>query len=418
MTSLLHLCVVSIHFMMSAECSRIAPETFLEWLLHPYSTDEFITNHLHSNPVHIKRSFRDYYDLLQLNDLNNPISDEVQKLEHDGNGILSMYHMETNSTILRHLARSFTDFVPSCYVRTYLFQIPEQEKKIQTHPESSDLFILQIRGQRRWRVSQFMCEESVSRKSTEDDSCQTTISNEDSHPTHSIMGSDVPITLEAGDLLYIPHSHLYETIADPPGTEGNESVHIVLEVQSELYADYLYDLISYLFAVCKQCKQWLLEQYLSSGGGEAGGVEGIEYLNENLEEFLKCAAFMNNDLTKPLPYWFICGSMSILDETDSKLFILFERILPEFIQFLTVQQHKEINEEQIRKLVGRIDNVLKRKSHALYLQLKMRICMKQKRTRRALSDILEGKSSQSSAKSVNYKRISRSMVNVDFVNAQ
>ena len=228
--------IIFVNLVVHVAYSSVGPDTFLEWLLYPYSTDVFITDHQHSDALHVARSFRNYYDVLHLNDTLRQLPEELLELHSDHNRVLSIYQAETHSSILKNLARSFTDLVPGCNVKTHLFQIPSQAKGIEIRYEAADLFILQVRGQKRWRIYQPIHTDCVSGHKPE---FQTLVSNDDPHVMHSIMSNSLQVILNEGDLLYIPHSHLYDTLLDPHADNGNESVHISVEVHSELFVDYL-----------------------------------------------------------------------------------------------------------------------------------------------------------------------------------
>ena len=118
------------------------------------------------------------------------------------------------------------------YSQLNLYVTPKREKGFKAHFDSHDVFVLQTRGSKHWKV--YSVPEGVRRHPVTDwsDSKLETVRS-----TLTSNSSVIDVVLETGDALYIPRGYMHEAECDQ-GEDG--STHVTIGFMTMKTADLLY----------------------------------------------------------------------------------------------------------------------------------------------------------------------------------
>jgi ribosomal protein L16 Arg81 hydroxylase len=233
-------------------------------LLHPWSIDEFFADSWERKPLFIQRRDRDYYrDLLTDRDLEDIISNSdlrypAIQLAKNGTfypaaaytsdvrvgqlvlkgvpnvGTISAEYGRGSTIVLPALLRTWeplrmlawrleTELDFSIHANAYI--TPGQAAGFPAHYDTHDVFVLQIAGQKRWRVTAPPIR--LPHKSQ-------TFKPEGFTPGPLIAEYE----LEAGDLLYLPRGYVHATT-----TSDSHSAHVTMGVNIFTWADLVGELV-------------------------------------------------------------------------------------------------------------------------------------------------------------------------------
>ncbi|XP_033337727.2 bifunctional lysine-specific demethylase and histidyl-hydroxylase NO66 isoform X1 [Megalopta genalis] len=229
-----------------------------ELMIHPLKVEDFLEKYWEQTPVHIKRNCNTYYKLLMstpimdkilresyiqftkniditsyengVRETHNPIGRAVPSVVWDyyGNGCsVRMLNPQTYIPILHSLNATLQEFF-GCFVGANAYLTPPNSQGFAPHYDDIEAFILQVEGQKRWRLYKPRYEkEYLPRFSSRN--------FEDSEIGEPILDTVV----KAGDLLYFPRGTIHQGTA-----MESHSLHITLSVyQKNSWTDFLEKLL-------------------------------------------------------------------------------------------------------------------------------------------------------------------------------
>ncbi|XP_078043215.1 bifunctional lysine-specific demethylase and histidyl-hydroxylase NO66 isoform X2 [Augochlora pura] len=232
--------------------------SMFEWMIHPLKVEDFLEKNWEQTPVHIKRNCNNYYKLLMstpmmdkilresyiqftkniditsyqngVRETHNPIGRAVPSVVWDyyGNGCsVRMLNPQTYVPKLHSLNATLQEFF-GCFVGANAYLTPPNSQGFAPHYDDIEAFILQIEGQKRWRLYKPRYEkEYLPRYSSRN--------FEDSEIGEPILDTVV----KAGDLLYFPRGTIHQGT-----TMDSHSLHITLSVyQKNSWTDFLEKLL-------------------------------------------------------------------------------------------------------------------------------------------------------------------------------
>ena len=236
----------------------------LGWLLHPLSTDDFFRGYWERKPLYIQRHDSEYYrGLLTNRDLEDIISSSdlrypAIQLAKNGSfypaaaytsdarvgqlilkgvpnvGTISAEYAKGTTIVLPALLRTWeplrtlawrleTELDFSIHANVYL--TPGQTCGFPAHYDTHDILVLQIAGQKRWRVTEPPIK--LPHRSQ-------TFKPEGFKPGPLVAEFE----LEAGDLLYLPRGYVHATT-----TSDTHSAHVTMGINIFTWADLVGDLV-------------------------------------------------------------------------------------------------------------------------------------------------------------------------------
>ncbi|XP_063344018.1 ribosomal oxygenase 2 isoform X3 [Pelmatolapia mariae] len=234
-----------------------SPATLFESLIQPMGTDQFFSEYWEKKPLHLQRSdpgTASYYQsLFQLCDLQSLCSQGLEYyrdinvvrcvngkkklLNKEGrvkHSVLNKIISQNKATVQYHQPQRFKDELwriqekLECFfgalVGSNIYITPEESQGLPPHYDDVEVFILQLEGQKHWRLY----------NPTVPLAAEYSVQSEDSIgiPTHDII-------LKAGDLLYFPRGTIHQA-RTPAGV--NCSIHLTLSTYQRMsWGDLLLD---------------------------------------------------------------------------------------------------------------------------------------------------------------------------------
>lgn len=234
--------------------------TDLERLIHPLNLGTFKAQYWEQQPLILNRSDPSFYKyLLSLSDVDHILSHSsirssdirilqdgqeipISKLTAAGanlsaGGLEAVYQQHRKgSTInllflherwppLRKLCQSITAEL-SAGVQVNVYLTPPNERGLKTHYDTHDVFVLQTHGAKRWRIYH-----SPIRLPLFDARYIADVSRDPGEPR-------VDITLNSGDLIYIPRGYLHDAVS----LESN-SLHLTIGIKPVTWASVILDAV-------------------------------------------------------------------------------------------------------------------------------------------------------------------------------
>lgn len=236
-------------------------EKLFEWLIYPLQKDKFFNNNWEKLPLHIKRNKPKYYKSI----MSTPMLDQIMRDNHIlftkniditsftndvrethnppgralpsvvwdyyGNGCsVRMLNPQTYIPKLHTLNATLQEFF-GCFVGSNSYLTPPNSQGFAPHYDDIEAFILQVEGQKRWRLYKPRNDnETLARFSS------TNFSQKE-------IGEPILDTVvKAGDLLYFPRGTIHQ--GDTIGFDQH-SLHVTLSVyQKNCWGDFLEKLTS------------------------------------------------------------------------------------------------------------------------------------------------------------------------------
>uniref|UniRef100_A0A672Z4N9 Bifunctional lysine-specific demethylase and histidyl-hydroxylase n=1 Tax=Sphaeramia orbicularis TaxID=375764 RepID=A0A672Z4N9_9TELE len=234
-----------------------SPASLFESLILPMRTEEFFRDYWEKKPLHLQRTdpqMASYYQsLFQVSDLQSLssqgleyyrdvnvvrcVSGKKKVLNKEGNVKSTVLHknlVQNKATIQFHQPQRFKDELwriqekLECFfgalVGSNVYITPEESQGLPAHYDDVEVFILQLEGQKQWRLY----------NPTVPLAAEYSVESEDKigSPTHSIL-------LKAGDLLYFPRGTIHQANT-PAGVD--HSTHLTLSTyQRTSWGDLLLD---------------------------------------------------------------------------------------------------------------------------------------------------------------------------------
>ena len=234
------------------------PTHGLGWLLHPLMPTEFFISYWEKRPLQVKRGDPTYYltlpGLAEVDGLitttifganGKTVEGRLVRTERDGalsqhpfrldaNGIPDIHHIyrsydEGYTIVLNGLHRRSATIAALCReletechhtVGANLYLTPRSAQGFRPHVDSHDVLILQIHGEKSWRVGATPARQLPTAE----------IANE---PIEAILEAD-DYVLTPGDALYIPRGYAHEAI-----TQLSSSLHLTVGIHPFTWADLL-----------------------------------------------------------------------------------------------------------------------------------------------------------------------------------
>lgn len=245
-----------------------SPASLFESLIHPMGTEEFFRDYWEKKPLHLQRSEPNtasyYQSLFQVSDLKSLCSQGLEYgrdlnvcrcingkkkvLNKDGRVNYNVLHKDfvhNKATIQFHQPQRFKDELwriqekLECFfgalVGSNVYITPQESQGLPPHYDDVEVFILQLEGQKRWRL--YSPTVPLAR--------EYSLESEDNigKPTHDIM-------LQTGDLLYFPRGTIHQA-ETPVGVE--HSTHLTLSTYQNLsWGDLLLDVFPSVLFDCSR----------------------------------------------------------------------------------------------------------------------------------------------------------------------
>jgi ribosomal protein L16 Arg81 hydroxylase len=235
----------------------------LDWLLHPTTTDAFVTGYWEERPLFVRRQRRDYFvGLLELEDVEELVTATtpratrsaedggVVRTEQSGtfsrrsialgaNGIPDIYDVyhaynDGYTLVLNQIHRRSSAVALLCrtleqalhhHVGANLYLTPREAQGFRPHWDDHDVFILQLHGIKEWRVSTEAHQLPVG------------------PARHQVrrLGDFDAFRLEPGDLLYLPRGVVHEAV-----TSASSSLHLTVGIHVSTWIDLLDEVLKVL----------------------------------------------------------------------------------------------------------------------------------------------------------------------------
>ncbi|XP_076017470.1 ribosomal oxygenase 2 [Genypterus blacodes] len=245
-----------------------SPASLFDSLIHPMGTEEFFRDYWEKKPLHLQRSelgTSSYYQsLFQLSDLKSLCSHGLEYardvnvcrcvngkkkvLNKEGlvkHSVLHKDFVNNKATIQFHQPQRFKDELwriqenLECFfgalVGSNVYITPQESQGLPPHYDDVEVFILQLEGQKRWRLY----------NPTVPLAREYSLEPEDNigEPSHDII-------LKTGDLLYFPRGTIHQ--AETP-KEVTHSTHLTLSTyQSMSWGDLLLDVLPSMLFDCSR----------------------------------------------------------------------------------------------------------------------------------------------------------------------
>ncbi|XP_036139270.1 ribosomal oxygenase 1 [Monomorium pharaonis] len=226
----------------------------LQWLLYPIDIEHFFEHNWEKIPTYVKRGIPKYYKRI----VSTPVIDDVLRKNHllFGKNIdITSYSngmRETHNSSGRAVASVVWDyyqnkcsvrmlnpqtFIPAihalnatlqeyfgCFVGANLYLTPPNSQGFAPHYDDVEAFILQIEGQKRWRLYKPLNENEYLPRYSSKNFNQLEIGN-------PILDT----VIKAGDLLYLPRGTIHQGM-----TLDTHSLHVTISVyQKNSWCDFL-----------------------------------------------------------------------------------------------------------------------------------------------------------------------------------
>jgi ribosomal protein L16 Arg81 hydroxylase len=247
----------------------------LERVLHPVKTANFLEDYWEKQPLLLAREDAGYYDsLFSLRDLDYIISStdlrfpavrmvkEGQSIPlarfaedvawgndvYQGTIIPEKFYLEYRegaSAVFQALHRAWQPLALFCrhlekffhhHVQTNVYLTPKAAQGFKPHYDTHDVFILQIAGQKHWRVYE----------------PPLTLPHRSQPPDNARLRNDpgnlvMEFELKAGDLLYLPRGFVHEAL-----TSKSESLHITVGITAFTYIELINEVMNGAIQSLKQ----------------------------------------------------------------------------------------------------------------------------------------------------------------------
>ncbi|ROT84728.1 putative bifunctional lysine-specific demethylase and histidyl-hydroxylase NO66-like [Penaeus vannamei] len=281
--------------------SREEGQQSFQWIIHPYSEEDFFSKYWEQGPLHIKRNSGYYEGLFTTADLDrilhnnvvqytknlditsysngkrethNPIGQAhapvVWDYYNNGCSVRMLNPQTFHARVWKLLATLQEYFNSFCGANVYL--TPPDTQGFAPHWDDIEAFILQLEGKKRWRVYKPRVEEEV----LPVDSSGNLDENEIGEPI-------LDVTLEEGDLLYFPRGFIHQGHA----VEGNHSLHITVSTyQKNTWGHFLQKMLPQAVSVAMaedvEFRKGLPRNYLN-----CMGIANMDHNIEGREAFIK-----------------------------------------------------------------------------------------------------------------------------------
>lgn len=300
--------------------SRVFAQQCLQWLISPYTSEDFQNNCWEKKPLLLKRNQRDYYShlfsteeferIMKTHDLqytrNIDIAiyedDERKTLNPDGKVYpavvwdkyqsgcsIRLLNPQTYSRSVWKVCSILQEHFHS-FVGANVYLTPPNSQGFAPHYDDIEAFILQLEGKKTWKVYGPLDEETTLPR----------FSSQNFKRADLINDPLITVDLEPGDLLYIPRGFIHE------GKTGEEehSLHITLSAaQKNSYGDLFEVLLKQSLAMAQQedveFRESLPLNYLSYMGivnQENNDKRRTDFLEHIKNLFSKLLTHMNVDL--------------------------------------------------------------------------------------------------------------------------
>uniref|UniRef100_A0A3Q4GI17 Bifunctional lysine-specific demethylase and histidyl-hydroxylase n=1 Tax=Neolamprologus brichardi TaxID=32507 RepID=A0A3Q4GI17_NEOBR len=234
-----------------------SPDTLFESLIQPMATDRFFSEYWEKKPLHLQRSDPGtaayYQSLFQLSDLQSLCSQGLEYYRDINvvrcvNGKKKLLNKEGRRLLVLKFHRRSQQVSVCCQdelwriqeklecffgalVGSNIYITPEESQGLPPHYDDVEVFILQLEGQKHWRLYNPAVPLAA----------EYSVQSEDSIgiPTHDII-------LKAGDLLYFPRGTIHQA-RTPAGV--NCSIHLTLSTYQRIsWGDLLLDVFPSLLS--------------------------------------------------------------------------------------------------------------------------------------------------------------------------
>jgi len=229
------------------------PSAVMNGLIYPTQTEEFFTKYWEKEPLHLKRNDADYYgkaftlnmfkDILGEQALNfefdvnvcRYVDGEKELLNEDGQITVEKAEKlmkEKKATFQFHQPQRYADLLWNMLeklesnfgslVGSNVYITPADSQGLAPHCDDVEIFVMQMEGKKNWKVYKPQVE--LSRDYTQD------------LPQDSLGPPIMDITLEVGDLLYLPRGFIHQakTVGD------HHSTHLTLSTyQANTWGDFM-----------------------------------------------------------------------------------------------------------------------------------------------------------------------------------
>ncbi|KAL0123549.1 hypothetical protein PUN28_005809 [Cardiocondyla obscurior] len=230
-------------------------QALFRWILDPIDIETFLSNYWEKTPVYVKRDVHNYYKHI----VSTPLLDKMLRTNHIlftkniditsySNGVrethnppgralpsivwdyyqnkcsVRMLNPQTYIPMIHSLNATLQEFF-GCFVGANLYLTPPNSQGFAPHYDDVEAFILQIEGQKRWRLYRPLNKnEYLPRYSSK---------NFD----QSEIGKPILDTIvKAGDLLYLPRGTIHQGMT----VDNTHSLHVTLSVyQKNSWTDLL-----------------------------------------------------------------------------------------------------------------------------------------------------------------------------------
>jgi lysine-specific demethylase/histidyl-hydroxylase NO66 len=300
--------------------SRHLAQQCLQWLISPYTSDDFQNNCWEKKPLLLKRNQRDYYShlfsteelerILKTNDLQYTRNIDIAIYENDERKTLNpdgkvypavvwdkyqagcsirMLNPQTYSKNVWKVCSILQEHFHS-FVGANVYLTPPNSQGFAPHYDDIEAFILQLEGKKTWKVYGPLEEETTLPR----------FSSQNFKRSDLVNDALITVDLEPGDLLYIPRGFIHEG-----KTSDEHSLHITLSAaQKHTYGDLFEVLLKQSLAMAQQedieFRESLPLNYLSYMGivnQETNDKRRTDFLEHTKNLFSKLLTHMNVDLS-------------------------------------------------------------------------------------------------------------------------
>uniref|UniRef100_A0A3P8VBB7 Bifunctional lysine-specific demethylase and histidyl-hydroxylase n=1 Tax=Cynoglossus semilaevis TaxID=244447 RepID=A0A3P8VBB7_CYNSE len=287
-----------------------SPDSLFQSLIQPMGAEQFFQEYWEKKPLHLQRSDSStssyYQTLFQLSDLPALCSEGLEfyrdvnvvrcvngkkkVLNKEGrvkSGILHKLFHGNKATVQFHQPQRFKDELWriqeklesffGALVGSNVYITPQESQGLPAHYDDVEVFILQLEGQKQWRLYE----------PTVPLSAEYSVESEDriGRPTHQIL-------LKAGDLLYFPRGTIHQA-STPAGVEHSTHLTLISQVNNNnrSWGDLLLDTFPSMLYDSSRTDVSLREgvsRKLLLGGGDGGDssrrlVSSLRSLADRLE---------------------------------------------------------------------------------------------------------------------------------------
>ncbi|XP_037799483.1 ribosomal oxygenase 1-like isoform X2 [Penaeus monodon] len=281
--------------------SREEGQQSFQWMIHPYSEEDFFSKYWEQGPLHIRRKSGYYEGLFTTADLDrilhnnvvqytknlditsysngkrethNPIGQAhapvVWDYYNNGCSVRMLNPQTFHARVWKLLATLQEYFNSFCGANIYL--TPPDTQGFAPHWDDIEAFILQLEGKKRWRVYKPRNEEEV-----------LPVESSGNLDESEIGEPILDVTLEEGDLLYFPRGFIHQGHA----VDGNHSLHITVSTyQKNTWGHFLQKMLPQAVSVAMaedvEFRRGLPRNYLN-----CMGIANMDHNIEGREAFIK-----------------------------------------------------------------------------------------------------------------------------------